>query len=108
MQLMKTGDASADRLAKIEKLLMEVDGFSRADYCGDLAMELNALGKKEDAERYLRQCLVNPDGNWAHTTLAGFELAMRHKTSRPDDDVLDESDLWPPLPAPADQPAPKQ
>ena len=108
LQLMKTGDASADRLAKIEKLLMEVDGGSRAAYCGDLAMELDALGKKEDAERYLRRCLVNPDGNWAHTTLAGFELAKRHKTSRPDDDVLDESDLWPPLSAPADQPAPKQ
>jgi hypothetical protein len=71
-------------------------------------MELDALGKKEEAEKYWRRCLVTPEADWGSTTLAGFELAKRHGTSRPDDDALDESDLWVPLTPAAEQPAPKQ
>ena len=36
-----------------------------------------------------------PNRDVYYATLAGFELAKRHGTSRPDDDVLDEEDLWP-------------
>ena len=108
LQLMKTGDASPERLGKIEQLLLEVDSGGRAIYACELGMELDALGKKAEAEKYWRRCLVTPEADWGSTTLAGFALAKRHGTSRPDDDALDATDLWVPLAPATEQPAAKQ
>ena len=58
-------------------------------------LELDALGKKDEAEKYWRRAIVTVDADVTAATLAGFELAKRHGTSRPDGDVLDEDDLWP-------------
>ena len=52
---------------------------------------------KEEAEKYWRRSLVTSGRDITAATLAGFELAKRHGTSRPDGDALDEDDLWPAL-----------
>lgn len=108
LQLMKTGDCSPERLAKIEQRLSELDASGFAISACDLAMELSALGKTEEAEKYWRRCLVTADADWGSATLAGYQLAKLHGKSRPDDDVLDESDLWPPLKAVEPPPAEKK
>ena len=109
LQLMKTGDASPERLGKTEQLICKTDQISRSVLAYYLGKELDALGKQEEAEKYWRRSLTMPCGNMYSATMAGRELAKRHGTSRPDDDELDASDLWP---LPADKateakPAPK-
>jgi len=95
IQLMKSGDASDERLARIEELLQATDPSTRGAFAYYLGKELDDLGKKADADKYWRRSLVMPNYDLPSGTLAGFELAKRHGTSRPDDDVLDEEDLWP-------------
>jgi tetratricopeptide (TPR) repeat protein len=95
LQLMKSGDASPEKLAKIEELLSVNVAGVRTGLATCLALELDALGKKDEAEKYWRRAIVTVDADVTAATLAGFELAKRHGTSRPDGDVLDEDDLWP-------------
>ncbi|MHB8972267.1 MAG: tetratricopeptide repeat protein [Pirellulaceae bacterium] len=95
IQLMKSGDASEERLARIDELLQAVEPTSRGAFAYCLGKELDDLGKKSEADKYWRRSLVVPRYDIPTSTLAGFELAKRHGTSRPDDDVLDEDDLWP-------------
>jgi hypothetical protein len=99
IQLMESGDASDERLSRIDELLCAVDPRTRSTYAYYVGKELETLGKEAEAEKYWRRSLVTPSFDIPCATLAGFELAKRHKTSRPDDDALDAEDLWPPLPA---------
>ena len=95
LQLMKSGDDSTARLEKLEKLLSEIDATACDALSYFVGKELDALGKKDEAEKYWRRSLTIARYDTATATLAGFELAKRHGTSRPDDDVLDEDDRWP-------------
>jgi tetratricopeptide (TPR) repeat protein len=97
LELIKTGDASDNRLADIEKLLVELAPNTRGAFAYFVAKELEFLGKEKEAEKYWRRALTIPASDPNYATLAGKELADRHGTSRTDDDALDESDLWPPL-----------
>ena len=96
LQLIKTGDASTERLAKIEKSLANVESITRSSWAYLLGQELEYLGKHDEAEKYWRRSLTTPSCDMAAVTLAGFALSKRHGTSRPDDDAWDENDLWPP------------
>ncbi|MHB8952871.1 MAG: tetratricopeptide repeat protein [Pirellulaceae bacterium] len=98
IQLMKSGDASKERLSRLDELLVAVDETTRSAFAYFLGKELHVLGKSSEADLYWRRALVLPNHDVACATLAGFELAKRHGTSRPEDDVLEEEDLWP-LPA---------
>ena len=82
LQLMKSGDASAARLEKLEKLLSEIDATACAALSYFVGKELDALGKKDEAEKYWRRSLTIARHDTATATLAGFELAKRHGTSR--------------------------
>ena len=93
---MKTGDASADRLATIEQSLVKLDPLTRSSWAYFLGQELEYLGKHDEAEKYWRRSLATPSFDLAAATLAGFELSKHHGTARPDDDAYDENDLWPP------------
>ncbi len=94
LELVKSGDASKTRLDRIEQLLFELPLGSRCPFAHYLGVELLALGKKDEAEKYWRHVLTAaPRDDWA-ATLSGIELAKLHGTSRPDGDVLDGSDVW--------------
>ena len=94
--LFRTGDASQERLERIDSLLCELDPTTRGAYAYYVGKELDRLGKTAEADRYWRRSLVIPGGDTPGATLSGWELAKRHSVSRPDDDALDETDLWPP------------
>lgn len=94
-ELGKTGDASPERLEKLDELIGAVDSASRSIFAYAVGQELAALGQLEAAEKYWRRALVIPGYNTYAATLAGMELAKRNGTSRQDGDVLDEGDLWP-------------
>jgi hypothetical protein len=54
------------------------------------------------AQKYMcafcwRRALIDPACDLIYYTLAGARLAARNTVSRPDHDVLDREDLWPPL-----------
>ncbi len=98
IRLMKTGDASADRLAKIDARLCAAGPEYYPEFAYFVGKALEDIGESAQAEKYWYRCVRIPDRNWVYTTLSGAELVKRHGTSRPDDDVLDEDDLWPPLP----------
>ena len=83
------------RLARIDNLVGDIDPSTRAAFAYFVAQELDALEKTAEADKYWRRALVIPDHDALYGTLAGWKLAKRHGTSRPDDDVLDETDLWP-------------
>lgn len=95
LELLKTGDTSAERLEKLEELLCAMDSNIRTLYAYFVGRELAAAGKEKEAEKYWRRAITTANANTNCSTLAGMELAKRHGTSRPDDDVLDEEDLWP-------------
>jgi tetratricopeptide (TPR) repeat protein len=98
MELMTTGDASDQRLAHIDALLGKLEEGARCAFAFFVAKELERLEKTDLAEQYWRRSLVMPAYDPTYATLSGVELAKRHGTSRPDDDELDEDDLWPPKP----------
>ena len=83
------------RCRHIENMLVELTAISRGAFAYFVATELEFLGKEKEAEQYWRRALTIPAGDPNYATLAGKELADRHGTSRPDNDSLDESDLWP-------------
>ncbi len=93
--MLKTGDASEERLARIDKLTGKLAEVTRSAFAYVIGKELAMLGDMKRAETYWRRAVVTPGGDSCCSSLAGFELARLHGTSRPDDDVLDESDLWP-------------
>ena len=95
LEVHKTGDASPERLEELNTLLRSVDLNSRSVFAYAIGQELATLGQSEVAEEYWRRALITPNYNTYAATLAGMELARRHGTSRPDDDALDETDLWP-------------
>jgi len=95
IELLRTGDASEERLKQIEELLVKVDDNARSAFSYFVGKELNAMGKWKEGDTYLRRALVLPFNEPRYATLAGNDLAERHGTSRPEDDVLDQTDLWP-------------
>ena len=95
LECLRTGDTSPERLQELDKLVAAVDANTRTMYSYFIGKELAAAGKQAQAELYWRRALVTPDPNTNCSNLASMELAKRHGTSRPDDDVLDNTDLWP-------------
>jgi len=95
LEWLKTGDTSPERLEKLDGLVAPIDSAGRSAFTYVVGRKLAALGQPEAAEKYWRRALVTPGYHTDAATLAGMELAKRHGTSRPDDDVLDEEDLWP-------------
>ena len=95
IELMRSGDASEKRLGRIDELLGKVEENTRSAYSYFVGMELDKLGKTEVADLYLRRSLITPAYDPIYATLAGKALAGRHGTSRPNDDALDDGDLWP-------------
>ncbi len=98
VELLKSGDASPDRLDRIEEMLMKIEENTRSAFAYFIGNELNELGQSEKAEKYWRRAMVLPRYDPNYATLAGSTLAKRHETSRPDDDRLDKDDLWPARP----------
>jgi tetratricopeptide (TPR) repeat protein len=100
IELMRSGDASKERLDTLESLLTALDSTSRTAFAYHVAKELDHLKQTAQAELWYRHALVLSGREALRATLAGAELVRRHGTSRPNDDVLDETDLWP---APAEE-----
>lgn len=98
VELIKAEEASPERMADIEaKLLAFHNSRSRTACCYFVATELSARGHEEEAVKYWRRALNPYDRDIDYATLAGFELATRYGTSRPEEDMLDKSTQWPPL-----------
>jgi hypothetical protein len=100
LELMRTGDASPGRIASVEASIAAIDDNDRTTRCAMnfyAGAELEALGQINEAEKFWRRSLVEPIHDRYVSALAGAKLAKLHGTSRPDDDALDETDLWPPL-----------
>ncbi|NLX55886.1 MAG: hypothetical protein GXY58_12290 [Planctomycetaceae bacterium] len=104
IQLLESGDASDERLSRLDELLGAVGALERSAYAYYVGKELEALGKQAEAEQYWRRCLQTPGHDLPAATLAGYALAKLHGTSRPDADALDADDLWPPLSAAQPEP----
>lgn len=103
LNVIETGEVSDEQLAKIEKLLEATVSNTRGAFSYFLAVELNVLGKIDEARKYWMRALTLPAPDPGYATLAGFQLAKLDGTSRPDGDALDAADLWP-QPAPEDLP----
>lgn len=93
--LIRDGNASEDRLRELETALSEVAAPTRSAFAYFVGTELAELGKQQEAEKYLRRAMLPPARDLIYGTLAGWRLAQENGTSRPDDDVLAEEDLWP-------------
>jgi len=94
-KLLKSGDASEERLEQLEKMLTDIEEITRSAFAYFVGRELDELGKSEEAEKYWRRAMILPNYDLYYATLAGNALAEHHGTSRPDDDRLDKGDLWP-------------
>ncbi len=103
LKMLMTGDASDERLRKIDDLMRNVDLPTRCAFAYHVAKELDALGRMSKAEEYWRRSLNMPIRTNEYRTLSGMELVKRHRKSRPDDDVLSQKDLWPQPPEKAGQ-----
>ncbi len=94
LDVLRTGDASEQQLRDIDDLMRDADPPTRCMFAYFLAKELDTLGKMSKAEAYWRRSLFTPILDIDYRTLSGMELVKRHRKSRADDDVLDETDLW--------------
>jgi tetratricopeptide (TPR) repeat protein len=99
VDLAKNGNPTPERLAHIDELMLALPYAHReimTVWSFLIGNELEALGKKEEAEKYWRRCLIQPVRNADYSDLAGAKLAALHNgPARPDDDVLTPADLWP-------------
>lgn len=96
LELIKSHDMSPERLAELETKIAAIKVEStRSSYCYLVGTELSILGEEELAEVYWRRALTTPQFDLFDATLAGRELSMRYGTSRPEENVLGKSDLWP-------------
>jgi hypothetical protein len=99
LELVKSGDPSADRLATLDEALKAADKTRHNTTIGwayIIGNELEAAGREKEAEKYWRRVLVDPSHPAFFATLSGVKLAKYNGTARPDDDVLTADDLWPP------------
>ena len=96
LELIKSGEASVERLKRIDNLLAEIGDGSCSAFAYFVGKELHGLGKSDEAERYWRRALALAYQDPLYATLAGNSLAKIHGTSRPDNDRLGKDDVWPP------------
>jgi tetratricopeptide (TPR) repeat protein len=100
LDLLKNGNPSPERLAKIDEAFLKIDDEHRSSavaWCYLIGTELESLGNKKEAEKYWRRALVDAGKQQVLATLAGDKLVKLHGKSRPDKDELTAADLWPPL-----------
>ncbi len=103
LQLLATGEATEEQLKQIDELVGATDASTRSAFAYHVAQELVALGKAAAAQTYFRRAVLLSGPEYMYPTLAGAELVRLQGTSRPDDDLLDANDLWPPLETAADK-----
>jgi hypothetical protein len=99
LDLTKNGNPSPERVAAIEEALLKLDDEHRSSavgWCYFIGTELEAAGNKQEAEKYLRRALIDPNRDLILAALAGDKLAKLNGKSRPDKDALEPKDLWPP------------
>jgi hypothetical protein len=102
LDLLKNGNPSDERLASIEDALLNLDEEHRnsaVGWCYFIGTELEALGKKKEADKYWRRAIVDVSRHQGLAVLAGDKLAKLNGKSRPNDDSLNADNLWPPLKA---------
>jgi tetratricopeptide (TPR) repeat protein len=104
IDLLRSRDVSQTRLSKLEQQLRDLPERDRSVLAYFLGQELDRRSKGAEAELYWRHSLVTPGGHRHFRTLAGAELARRRGTSRPDEDVLNQEDLWPGISADGSSP----
>lgn len=95
IEFMRDGKADQQRVDQLEALITPLDSTARTAFAYYIAKELDHLGQSALTDNWYRRALVQSGRETLSGTLAGAELARRHGTSRPNDDVLDETDLWP-------------
>ena len=88
LQLLQTGDGSVARLREIDQLLRTTTSTAHGEFAHIVGQELQAMGRTGEAELYWRRTLANPGGGVHYSTLAGWELAKRHITSRDEQEEL--------------------
>ena len=80
---------------KIASALKNVnDPATRCAFTYFAASEFDSLGKSDEAIYFWRKALRMPQKDGIYSTLSGFELSKRFKTSRPDDDQISKKDFW--------------
>jgi hypothetical protein len=94
VDLLASGNVSADRLEQLDQMLNGLTVFEQSAFAYLLGKELDALGKHTEAEKYWRHSLFCYGIDRRYATLAGMELARRHGTSRADDDAPREGEGW--------------
>lgn len=99
LDLLRSGEASPEVLAHINSRLLATTPTLRGEMAYIVGQELAALGQAEQAELYWFRALANPGESDVHGTLAGWELARRRITSRPDQRAFREGEIWPAEPA---------
>jgi hypothetical protein len=100
LDLVKNGNPTPERLAKVDEAFLKIDEDHRASpvaWSYFIGNELESAGKVKEAEKYWRRTLNDATRQQVVATLAGAKLAKHNGTSRPDKDVLEAKDLWPPL-----------
>jgi len=100
MELVASEKFDQEQLDKVDSLLRKLPPESQSMVsvlCYSIGNYLAAAHRNEEAEEYWRRSLVVPTYDLPSATLAGKALADLHGTSRPDDEELDQDDLWPAL-----------
>jgi tetratricopeptide (TPR) repeat protein len=95
VELARSDATSPQQLKNLEIVLGKVEPVTRSRLAWLLGNEFQRLGHSELAETYWRRSLILSTPFLGCSTVAGMQLARLHGTSRPDDDVLNEEDLWP-------------
>ncbi|MEM9354150.1 MAG: hypothetical protein AAGA92_14165 [Planctomycetota bacterium] len=92
---LQSGEITDGTMEQIDTAMALVGDRVVSSFGYIVGKELIELGDVEAGEAYLRRSLVLPYREPWYSTLSGSLLAVRHGTSRPDDAVLTEADLWP-------------
>jgi hypothetical protein len=99
LDLVKNGNPTPERVSAIENALLKLEPSHRSTsvgWCYYVGIELDAAGKKKEADKFWRRALIDPSRDNPLAILAGAKLAGHNGTARPDSDPLTADDLWPP------------
>jgi hypothetical protein len=99
LDLLKNGNPTPERISAIETALLKIESshrISSVGWCYFVGCELDAAGKKKEADKFWRRALIDPGRDNPLAILAGAKLAGHNGTARPNSDPLTADDLWPP------------